>query len=110
MTVDALSGAAGVLLSLVFAYVPKLNAKFAALQTDYKRLIMLAALAVVAGSAFGLACAGVLQDLFGLALTCDKGGALGLIRAFVFAVIANQGVYAILPEAGAVKEVKALQG
>jgi hypothetical protein len=106
MTAQMLAAAAGILLSLLFSYIPKLNTWYAAQSEEAKKLIMLGLLFVIAVGAFGLSCAGVLTDLFGIAITCDKAGAIGLIQAFVLAVIANQGVYAITPQTAAVKAAK----
>ena len=106
MTAEILAGVAGILLSLIFSYVPRLNVKFAALSKEVKQLIMLGLIVVVAGASYGLACWGILADLTGLGLTCDKAGLLGLVRAVVVAIIANQGVYAISPNTQAVRAAK----
>lgn len=93
MSAEFLSLAAGVLLSLVFSYVPGLNAKFKALQADYQRLIMLAALALASIGVFGVACLGWID----VGVSCDQEGALAVLQAFVLALIANQSAYAISP-------------
>lgn len=102
MTPELLAGIAGIVLSLIFSYVPKLNVKFAKLEGDYKRLIMLGALVIVGGSAFGLSCANLWPTV-----TCDQAGAVQMIESFIFAAIANQSAYALSPETNAVKEAKA---
>ena len=93
MTAETLSLAAGIALSLIFSYVPGLNAKFKALAPDFQRLIMLGSLAVTAVVVFGIACSG----LFEVGITCDQAGAVQLGTAFVLALIANQAAYAISP-------------
>lgn len=109
MTPETLSAVAAIVLSLVFAYVPKLNTWYAAQEEQTKKLVMLVALVLVAGGSFALACAGLIEDLFGLALTCDRAGAVGLIRAFILALVANQATFLIAPQSGAVKRIKALK-
>ena len=93
MTAESLALASGVGLSLVFSYVPGLNAKFAQLEPDYKRLIMLGALFLTALGVFGIACSG----WFEVGVSCDQAGAIELVKAFVLAMIANQSMYAISP-------------
>lgn len=107
LTPELLAGAVAIILSLLFSYIPGLNAWFAGLKDEYKRLIMLGLLLLVAGLAYGLACWGMLVDLTGIGLTCDRAGLLGLIRILVVAIIANQAVYSISPRAPAVQEAKA---
>jgi hypothetical protein len=107
MTAQALSAAAGILLSLLFSYTPKLSTWYAAQSKETKQLIMLGLLFVTAGAAFGLACAGVLTDLFGITITCDKAGALGLASAFISALIANQAMFMATPQTKGVKAAKA---
>lgn len=96
MTADTLAATAGILLSLVFSYIPKFSTWYGLKEDATKRLIMLGALVVVSGVAFGLACSGMAAD-FGLPLTCDKTGAIALLRSFAVAAIANQTTYALSP-------------
>ena len=96
MSADTLSLFAGSVLSLLFSYVPGLNSKFEQLDSTYKRLAMAGLLLVVALAVVGIACAGFAADL-GLTVTCDKAGAIGVLRSFVLALAANQSTYAISP-------------
>ncbi len=96
MTSEILAGIAGVLLSLAFSYIPGLSKWYGELTEEYKRLVMLGLLAVVAVAAFGLACAGLGAD-FGVTVTCDQAGAIGLIKAFAVAAIANQAAFKLSP-------------
>lgn len=104
MTSELLSSIAGIVLSLVFSYVPGINSAFGALKSETKRLIMAGLLLIVAGSAFGLSCAGLWPTV-----TCDQDGALGLIGNLVAALIANQAAYSISPETKAVAQAKWLR-
>ena len=107
MTPETLALVAGVVLSLAFSYIPNLRTRFAELAKETQQLVMLGLLVVAAAASYGLACAGILTDLFGISLTCDKAGMLGLIRALIYAVMANQGIYQLTPKAADVKEIKA---
>jgi hypothetical protein len=109
MTAEFLAGIVGIGLSLVFSYVPGLNAKFAALDATYKRLIMLSLLVLTAGAVYGLACIGWAANL-GINLTCDQAGLQELLKALFAAVIANQTAYIISPEPQAVRAAKAARG
>lgn len=101
MSAELLASLAGVLLSLLFSYIPKLSEWFAVLDGVYKRLIMAGLLLIVASATFGLSCAGVIS-----AVTCDQPGAIGLVTAFLAALIANQSIYTISPATNAVKRAK----
>ena len=92
MSAESLSAIAGLLLSLVFSYVPGLAPRFDALDGTTKRLVMLLLLAAVSAAAFLLSCNGVLP-----LVTCDKPGALGLLQTFIAALVANQGTYLVSP-------------
>lgn len=96
MTAELLAGISAVILSLVFSYVPASAGAWSNIDGTYKRLIMLGLLVLVALGAFGLACAGLGGD-FGVKLTCDKIGLIGLIQVLGVAIIANQAAYAISP-------------
>lgn len=102
MNSDTLILIAGVVLSLLFSYIGKLNTWFAALPSDTQRLYMAGLLLVISGAIFGLACTGLAADL-GITVTCDKAGAWLLIKTFILAVMSNQTAYAISPQTKAVK-------
>lgn len=96
-----LSLMAGALLSLVFSYVPGLKDWFEQKDSTSKRLIMAASLLVVSGVIFGASCANL-----GLAftITCDKGGAVGLVTVFLSTLVANQGTFLISPQPPTVED------
>jgi hypothetical protein len=96
-----LSTVASAVLSLGFSYVPKLKDWYEKLGVNAdgsddggtkKRLVMLVFLVLVVLVVFGLSCAG-LGAGFELSVTCDQPGAIGLVKALVFAIAANQGTY-----------------
>jgi hypothetical protein len=97
MSVKELSLAAGTLLSLGFSYLPGLRTWFEALEAVYKRLVMLGLLLAAATAVFCLACLGEVGKELGLAVSCDRGGGIGLLRAFILAAIANQSTFLISP-------------
>jgi len=92
MTAEQLAAIAGIVLSLLFSYTPGLSTDFDKLDPTYKRLVIAALLLVVAGGVFGLACGHVL-----VTVTCDKTGIMGLVNAYIAALIANQSTYLISP-------------
>lgn len=97
MTAEFLAAGAGVLLSLLFSYIPGFASWYGAKDEDMRRLIMLGLLALVGAGAFGLACGGLAAD-FGISITCDKSGAIGLLKSFGAAAIANQVTYKLTPK------------
>jgi hypothetical protein len=101
LTPESISIAAGVVLSLLFSYLPGLSDWFYRQTDTIKRLVMLALLAAVTGGAFGLGCAGILKGV-----DCSQAGAVAIVWAFIQAMIANQATNAISPRTGA-REYKA---
>jgi hypothetical protein len=97
MSPQSISTITAVILSLAFSYIPGLSAWYKLLHGTQKRLLMLCLLVLVAGGAFGLACAGWGED-FGLKLTCDQPGAITLLQSLVLALAANQSTYLITPK------------
>ena len=91
MTVEQLTTFAGVILALFFAYVPKVKDWYDARTSQQKALVMLVALFVVAGGAFGLTCGGFIA----VGVVCTKQGLVELAQVFVFALIANQSTYLV---------------
>ena len=92
MSSELLAGTAGVVLSLLFEYLPGLHGWYNALLDGYQKLIMLAALILTAAGIYALACAGR-YDL----VTCDAAGAWNLLEYFVLAVVANQAAHRLSP-------------
>ena len=96
MSAEEISMIAGVILTLAFSYIPGLDNSYASLAPEHKRAIMLGLLVLVSGGILILACSGS-GEMFGIAITCDQAGAIGMLRVLVAAIIVNQGVYAISP-------------
>jgi hypothetical protein len=94
MDASTLAAISGLVLSLVFSYVPKLNEWWEALETRQKRLYTAGLMLLVAGAAVGLACSGFGAD-FGLAITCDRAGVVGVVKAFIAALVANQAAFVV---------------
>ena len=105
MTAEVLSAIAGIVLSLLFSYVPGLSTKFAGLSKEAKSLIMLGILAVVAGVVYGLSCTSW-GAAWNISITCDQAGAQKLIGAFIAALVANQATYLISPPTPKVEAAK----
>lgn len=105
MTIDTVALLAGALLSVLFSYVPGLNTAFAALAPVVKRLIMAGLMLAVVLFVYLEACTGF--HLLEVASTCDQAGAVGLIRVFVLAVVANQGMYSAVQQPKEVREISA---
>ena len=101
MTPELLVSIAGIILSLAFSYVPGLAAKFAGLESVYKRLITLGLALVAAVGVFGLSCAGLIDSV-----TCDQAGGWNLLQLFIYAAIANQAAYTLSPETQVVQDAK----
>jgi hypothetical protein len=95
MTGPQLSALAGIVLSLLFSYVPQLQAWYSAKDSKTQSLIMLGMLVLVAVGVYGISCLAWWPGL--TAITCDKQGIKDLIEAFVAALIANQATYTISP-------------
>ena len=92
MTGTELGSVAGVVLSTLFEYFPKLSAWYNAQEDNIQRLVLLGAMALVAATIFGMGCAG-LSDTF----ACTKEGAFEAIKVFVSGVISSQATYLVLP-------------
>lgn len=98
MTPELLAATAAILLSLLFSYVPGFKTWYEPLPADMKRLVMLALLFLTAAASLLLACAPLATQASAVVpVTCDTNGALGLLKVFVAAMIANQSTYALSP-------------
>jgi hypothetical protein len=92
MTGTELGSVAGVVLSTLFEYFPKLSAWYNAQEDNIQRLLLLGAMALVAATIFGMGCAG-LADTF----ACTKEGAWEAVKVFFSGVISSQATYLVLP-------------
>jgi hypothetical protein len=88
MSAELLSSVAGIVLSLIFSYIPGIKEWFEPLANKYKQALIGGLLVVVAVAIFGLACAGITD-----AVTCDKPGALDMVELLIVALVANQSAY-----------------
>ena len=92
MTSELLASIAGIVLSLVFSYVPFAKDWFEKLDGNYKRLVMLGLLVAVALVIFGLSCA----NWYAL-VACSAVGAKALIEMVIIAAVSNQTAYMLIP-------------
>ena len=109
MTPEVLSSVAAIILSLLFSYWPGLNTWYAAQTEARKKLLMLGMTITVAAGAFALSCGDLLFDLFGVSLACSQESAVALVRAIIWAVVANQSTYMLTPQSQAVTDLKAVR-
>jgi hypothetical protein len=99
MTPEQLAAIAGIVLSLAFSYIPGLKDWYDKQTGDYKRLIMLGSLFVVAAGALGLSCANLLA-----VFACTWAGAWQALLLFLSAAIANQMTFLVSPGVTARRE------
>ncbi len=92
MTATVLAGFAGVVLSLLLSYIPKLGPWFNAQASETKVIINGLLLVVVAAASYGLGCAGLGVSL-NLAVSCDQAGLITMLGALLAALISNQTAY-----------------
>ena len=93
MDTNTLAGAAGIILSLAFSYIPGLADRYAALDGPIKRLIMALLIVFVAGAAMLLSCTGLVA-----VVSCDRPGVTGGLNAIFVALVTNQATYKIAGE------------
>lgn len=99
VTPASLGAIAGVVISLLFSYIPKLNVLYAELAPEVKQLIMLGVLLATSLVLYFLNCGGIIST----GITCDKNGIVQLITIFISTLIANQSAFTITPRVDAVK-------
>jgi putative flippase GtrA len=92
MTIEQLSNIAGIVLSLLLAYVPAVSDWYSGKDSKQKAGIMAGLLAVAAVGVFGLSCLGWVADL---GVACTQVSAFGLVKVFIAALIANQSTFLV---------------
>lgn len=95
MTTTLLSSIAGVLISLLVAYVPGLDTWYQTLDGVKKRRWMGFFLVITGLGIFFLACLDLVST-WGITLTCNVSGALELVGILVTLLISNQSTYLLL--------------
>ena len=101
-TPQVVAGIVGLVLTLLFAYFPVLRVKYAGLASEVKSGIMLGLLALTALVVTLLAQAGVI-------VTTEPVTWATFFQVLFAAIVTNQPTYTLLPEAGDVKDAKALR-
>jgi hypothetical protein len=91
MTQEQLTYVAGVILALIFAYIPGIKTWYDAKDSPVKALIMAGMLLLVVAGVFGLACVGF--TFSALLVSCTKTDLMVLIQVYIWALIANQAAY-----------------
>ena len=86
---ETIASLSGVALSLLFAYVPKLDAWYAALDPTKKRLVMAGLLLVVTGYLLWRECRAVTE--------CYSANIETAFGLFIAAALANQSTYLLAP-------------
>jgi len=103
-TPESLALIVGILLSLLFSYVPGFATWFNRLGQNLdgtddkgtlKRLVMLGLLLVTSLAIFGLSCGGIIGGV-----SCDKAGITHLVWIFIWALIGNQTTHTVSPIIG----------
>lgn len=94
MSAEVLASILAIVMALAFAYIPGLGKWFTGKPGEFKAMFQGIGLVLIAVVVFSLACAGLGADL-GLAVTCDKAGAIGVIRVLIAALIANQATFTL---------------
>lgn len=93
MSAEMLAGVAGILLSLLFAYVPKFKPWFESKKGTTKRLVMGGSLIAAAVGAFGLSC--WQPETFRELVVCSDAGLLDVLWLAIVALVTNQSAYSI---------------
>lgn len=95
MSIELISAIAGIVLSLLFEFVPGFEGWYNKFDSQKKRLFMVGALFVVVAGAYGLSCANLLAFF-----PCTLAGAWIALQAFIAALVANQSVHLVLKKDG----------
>lgn len=101
---EVLIALAGVVLSIIFTYMPGLRVTFGGLESETKQLIQLILIACIAAIMFGFTCSAFFMVP---GVECTKQGLITLIIYIFLAAGGNQLAYKLSPQPGDVKNAKA---
>ena len=95
LTPDLIVMVAGLLLAIVFDFVPKAKGWFDTKSVEMKRLINAGIMLLVVVVVFGFNCLGWGEGLGIPAVACTQAGALFMIQLFVLGIGMNYGAHAV---------------
>ena len=95
ITPELIVTGAGILLAVIFDFVPKAKAWFETKSVEEKRLANAALLLAVAVGIFGFNCLGWASGLGIPAVACDQPGALSMVQLFILGLGMNYGTHAV---------------
>jgi len=101
VTPDKMTAFAGIAISLLMSYTPGLNARYAALSGDWKRMIQLGLIVLAAVGIMVTSCQGWYHFV-----TCTPANVENIVWSVIMAAIANQTAYQLTPQPQAVIEAK----
>ena len=90
---ELISAGVGVILSLIFSYIPPLAQWYYGIDEKYRGLVMVGLTILSALGIFGLSCTGLFNWV-----ACTKAGALDLVKAVLIILGSNQIAYMVSPE------------
>ena len=95
-TVGGITAIAGIVLSLLFSYVPGLNTWYYKQDKQAQGLVMAGILFLVVASLYGLGCSNLIGGF-----SCGFPSIWKLLGLFIQSLVANQVTYAITPDSPA---------
>ena|SRR3990167_7592931 len=98
MDENALVLVAGILISVIFNWLPKLKDWYTVQDDNAQKLIMIGVMGLAAGVIFGASCTGYTIPGLTFSGTCDAAGAKSLGQLFINGLVANQVAYVALPK------------
>jgi hypothetical protein len=101
---EVLIALAGVVLSVIFTYMPKLRVMYGGLASETKQLIQLILITSIAGIMFAFTCTSFFMVP---GVECTQQGMITLIIYIFLAAGGNQLAYKLSPQPGDVKSAKA---
>lgn len=90
---ELISAGVGILLSLVFSFVPPVATWYYKIDKQYRGLVMVGFTAITALGIFGLSCTGLFNWV-----ACTNEGAMDLVKAFLIILGTNQITYLATPD------------
>lgn len=99
LTPILISSVAGIVMSLVFEYLPVVSTWYNKLLNNYQKLIMLGVMAVIVASIYAFNCLGWFTGYIPV-VSCSSSGREAAVLAFIAAMIANQATYLVTPKRG----------